>query len=363
LSAFLEHDPDNLRLIADAAEAALDEGDLRACEALLARYARHAPLTPALRNLAGLAALRNADFQAAAETFRDLLSAAPDDPALRFNLAWCLAMLKDYAGASEQLDERAAEANPQAARLKIQMLHHLGQLDEALALGPRLAERVGAEPPLMGALAAAAMDAGDLGLAARYAQSGGEDAEALATAGLLRLNEDRLEEGLKLFDRALASQPDDARALMGKGLALLAKGDRAAAPAFLDRGAERFGRHLGSWVAAGWAYFVNGDYQTSRARFETALSIDDTFAETHGALAVLDIVEGKLESGRRRADVAQRLDRNSFGGALARSLLLSAGGDPAAARRVIDLAMNVPIGSGGRTLAQALAGLSASGRT
>ena len=58
--------------------------------------------------------------------------------------------------------------------------------------------------------------------------------------------------------------------------------------------AELFVSHIGSWVAAGWAHVIAGDRAAGRARFERALALDDRFAETQGALAVLDVVEGQL---------------------------------------------------------------------
>ncbi|MFI4973112.1 MAG: tetratricopeptide repeat protein [Caulobacterales bacterium] len=357
LVGFLHHDPANLQLIGEAAAAALDEGELSQADDLLAGYARLAPLPPALSNLAGLVALSDGRFEAAAVIFQQLLPDNPSDPALRFNLAWCRAMLKDYAGASAILDEQAASASPQAALLKVQMLHHLGELEAALDWGARLVQRFSGDPALLGALAAVAIDAEDVGLAERYALGAGENHDALATLGMLRLNEDSVDDALKLFNRALGLDPHDPRALLGEGLGLLAKGELRAAPPLIDQAAERFEHHLGSWVAAGWAYFVNGDYISSRARFDKALALDDTFAETHGGLAVLDAVEGDLAGAKRRTEVALRLDRKCFSAALAKSLILISEGDPTSAARVRNIALNAPIGPGGRTIAQALLSL------
>jgi tetratricopeptide (TPR) repeat protein len=176
---------------------------------------------------------------------------------------------------------------------------------------------------------------------------------------MLQLNQDQADASLPLFERALAAYPQDARARLGKGLALMAQGASDEACGEIDRAAELFGRHLGSWVAAGWAYFVKGDYATSRARFETALAIDDTFAEIHGGLAVLDVMDGEIDRARRRIEVALRLDRNCFSAALARVLILSRQGDAASAARVRDIALNTPIGAGGRTIAQVMASFAA----
>lgn len=358
---FLEHDPENLPLIADAAGAAMDENDPAAAMDLLDRYEALAPLPPALLNLRGVAALGERRFEDAVAAFAGLRDRGEDAPALRVNLAWALTMTGDHAAALPLLDAEALAAGPQGAALKVRLLHHLERLDEALECGAALAEAYPDDQGLMGTLAVAALDAERTDLARLYAGRAGTSHDGLSTLGLLLLDDNRVDESAALFDRVLAADSGNARALLGKGLGQLARGDARAGAERIDRAAERFGDHLGSWVAAGWAHYVQGDLATSRARFETALALDDAFAETHGALAVLDLAAGDAESARRRADVALRLDRNCFAGALATSMLLDREGKARAAQKVRDAALNFPIGAGGRTIAARLAAFAPSG--
>ena len=355
LMGLLDYDPGNLRLMADAAAAAIDEGDSTAASALIDRYLAHAPLPPAMLNLSGLAAMQEGRFEDAAASFAALREAGMESPATRFNHAWALTMAKDHEAALALLDDEAIAAGPRGAALKVQLLHQLERLDEALACGAVWAEAYPDDHSLMGALANAALDAEQADLARAYAARAGTSHDGLTTMGLLLLDEDRAEESDALFDRVLAGDSGNARALLGKGLGLLARGDVAAATARIDAAAARFGDHVGSWVAAGWAYYVNGDLATSRARFETALALDDNFGETHGALAVLDLAAGDLESARRRTAIALKLDRNCFSGALAKSMLLASEGKAKAAQKVRDAALNFPIGPAGRTIARSLA--------
>lgn len=356
LLGYLDQDPGNLRLLADAAASAVDEGDPEAAAALIARHAELAPLPPAMLNLRGVAALRAGRFEDAVADFEALLAEGEGAPALRFNLAWARTMTNDHEGALALLeDEDVMAAGSRAAALKVNLLHGLERLDEALEYGQAAAELHPDDPSLMGALASAALDAERVDLARLYAGRAGTNHDGLTTLGMLLLDEERSEESDALFDRVLAGDAGNARALLGKGLGLLARGDAAAAAGRLDAAAGRFGDHLGTWVAAGWAYYVKGDLAASRARFETALAIDDSFAETQGALAVLDLIEGDLESARRRTEIALRLDRNCFAAALARSMLLERDGKAKAAQKVRDAALNFPIGPGGRTIARSLA--------
>lgn len=359
LLAYLEHDPENPRLIADAAAAAMEEGDASTAEALLDRYCALAPLPPELVNLKGLAALQDGRFAEAAQSFEALRSAGEDAPAVRFNLAWARAMAKDYDGALAVLDDEAVAAGPRGASLKVGLLHHFGRLEEALECGQELAEVYPDDPSLMGALASVALDAERVDLARLYAARSGTNHDGLTTLGLLLLDEDRNAESTALFDRVLAADPGNPRALLGKGMSLLDRGEVDSAALRIDAAAERFGDHLGSWVAAGWAHYLKGDLAASRVRFETALALDDAFAETQGALAVLDLASDDLESARRRVEIASRLDRNCFAAALAKSLLLEREGRPEAAQKVREAALNFPVGPGGRTIARSIAARSA----
>ncbi|HEY5723949.1 MAG TPA: tetratricopeptide repeat protein [Allosphingosinicella sp.] len=356
LRSFLEQDPGNARLLADAAAAALDEGEPDAAAQLIGRYGP-APLPPALLNLKGVAALQAGRPADAAEAFEGLVAAGEADPVVRFNLAWARTLTGDHEGALEMLDDGSAEAAPGGPALKIHALHHVGRLEEALETGAGLAERHPEDGALMGALAAVAIDSEDSALARSYAERAGGNDEGLAALGTLELDEGRLEQSLALFGRALEADPGNARANIGMGMGLLARGDGKAAIPFIERGAERFGDHPGSWIAAGWALFLQGDHEGARDRFEKALACDDSFAESHGGLAVVDIAEGDLESGRRRTEIARRLDPNCFSAALAKSLLLEGEGRGPAAEKVRAAAMATPIAPGGKTMAEAIAAI------
>ena len=357
LLKFLESDPNNLQLLGDAAAAALDAGQSPIATRMLERYEAIAALPADIANLAGLVALSSHQLEEATRRFEAALAHDPANPEVRFNLAWARAGLLDWVGVSALIDSSVVEAAPRSAALKIHAMHHLGEVEDALAWGAEFVERFPDDQSLMGALAVVAIDAEEMDLARAYGERAGEIHEGLSTLGMLKLNEHEVAEAGIFFDRALKVYPTSARAHLGKGLGLLVGGDPKTAARHIDQGAEIFGDHLGSWVAAGWAYFVGGDYVNARARFETALALDNTFAETHGGLAVLDVMEGHIESARRRTEIGLRLDKMCFSAILARTLLLTHDGDPATAERLRNIALNSPIGPGGQTIAQAMVGL------
>ncbi|MEL7198087.1 MAG: hypothetical protein AAGL10_07205 [Pseudomonadota bacterium] len=183
---------------------------------------------------------------------------------------------------------------------------------------------------------------------------GGDHPDALTTLGSLNLGEHELDEAEAQFEQALATGHTNPRAQIGRGLVALVRQDYAKAAADIDEGAAQFGEHLGSWIAAGWAHLLAGDQERARERFETALETDDTFAESHGALAVMDVLAGDMEGAQRKAEIAIRLDRASFGAALAGVLMANAKGDGETAQKIFRQAMDVSVLQGGQTLEQAI---------
>lgn len=354
LSSLLEQDPENRALLADAAEAAFAEDAFDVAAALLDRFAAIEPLTPQLRHLASLIAMRREDWTGAADGFQSLFDEGMDAPPVRFNLAWSLAMAKRFDDALPLLDLRTSDALPQAAQLEVQLLHELGQFDRAGERARQLIERHPEHRGLNAAISTLALDIEDPELALRTARQAGDHPEALVTLGALALGEDQPDAAEQLFDSALARNPSAPRAWLGRGLTRLLNGDKLTAAREIDRGAEIFEDHLGSWIAAGWAYFVAGDMVTARQRFEKALELDDTFAESQGSVAVMELLEGNVEEARRRTEVALRLDRKSFSGALASMLLAAGDGDKEKAQRILERALTTPVDDNGRTVAQSL---------
>lgn len=353
LLGYILQDPDNLRLIADAANVAFDARDPVTATRLISDYAARANLTPQLLNLQGMIALQTGDHSAAVKLFSELIK-DHDAPDLRFNLAWSHAMMGDHDAALNMLSDDVVTYVPRAAALKVQMLHHLGAVEDALAVGQGLAELYPENNDLFGALSVAAMDADDIALSEHYAQNAGSSPDGLTSLGLIKLNEDSPEQAIALFDQALAGHSKAPRAWLGKGLSLLSIGQSREAAHHIDIGAELFGDHIGSWIASGWAHFINHDLLAARASFERACALDDNFAESHGGLAVVALAEQQIDSARRSAAIAIRLDRNCFSGALAKSLIAEIDGNPALSKRILDRAINMPAGPDGKTIAQAM---------
>lgn len=354
---YLDQDRGNVMLAVDCAETALAAQRAELARKIMTPFDASDALDARGRNIAGLAAMRSGDQIVAQRFFSALLADHPDDPGLRFNLAWSQALAGNHADARETLGEVDGTDLPQAAMLDLQIHHHLGEFDAAEAKLDAYIERFPEYAPLQAAASVLAMDVDRADLARQCAERGGDHPDALATLGAIELGDHHMGDARALFARSLDKCAFNPRANIGYGLVELASGNSPEALDYLDRGAEQFGDHLGSWLAAGWAHLLAGDRTTARARFETALIKDDSFGEAQGSLAAIDALDGDFDSARHRMEIAQRLDRQSFAAALTGIILAAAEGDEDKAQRIFELAAKQPLTHDGRTLAEALVGM------
>lgn len=351
---FLDTDPRNPHLLADAAEAALAAGRFAECDALLERLSGLVEPTPSLRNLAGLSALSQRRYEDAEQRFAALL-AEQDDASVRFNLAYALAMQARYTDALEQLNDQVLDSGAQAVRLKMQCLHHLGDLDAVIALGERFAEDPVIGTQICGQLATALFDADEFDRANLYAERASDSAGGLTVRGLLALHGDDQSQAMVLFTQALEVDPASGRAQLGEGLAYLSAHDYANAAPRLDRAATLLDRHAGSWLSAGWAHLMAGRIDEARTRFERSQQTDRGFAEASGALAVADLYQGRIDEARHHADVALRLDPACLSATYARSMLMAKAGQTEQGAELYRQMLQRPLGEDGPSIAQLIA--------
>lgn len=351
---YVDADPNNIALLSDTAQMALDEGEPDAAIGLLEQYAMIAKLPDKETGVLALSSMLIKDYQKAARLFSELYEKGLHDPAICFNLAWSRAMLKNFEGAMEVLSTDTTDALPQAAMLKLQILHDQGQFEEAEVYARELAGDDLKHSGLNAAISVLALDIEDVDLARKAAKQAGAHPDALTTLGTLALGDDDSETAMALFDQALALSEQGPRSWTGKGLAQLLQGKNDKALINIDRGAEMFETHIGSWIAAGWAHFIENDLLGARERFEKALSLDQNFAESHGSLAVIDFIEGRLEESKRKTKTALKLDANCFSAALAQVMRLSSNGNSKRAEAIFQKAMHTPIDDKGRTIARSL---------
>lgn len=350
LKGYLEHDPSNVQLIADAAIAALMASDADGAGILTGRLFGIEDTPGPLIGAVGNAALSAGQYGLAKDIFSRLREEGETSPVSTYNLAYAMGSGGDVEGALALLDEDLAGALPEAAAFRVQLLHMLGRFEEAMEEARSFLNVFPDSGPLQAAASVLALDVEDEALAGQLAERIPDRAEGLMTLGTLILGDGRTSDAFDLFDRSIALQGHNPRARIGRGLASLNLGNADAAARDIDDGAGQFGDHIGSWIAAGWAHYVRGDLASARDRFERAFAIDPAFAETVGSLAVIDFLEGQVEEARRKSVAALRLDRTCFSARLAQTLIEASGGNEDTARAILSQAFEVPVGKSGRTL-------------
>lgn len=354
LLTYLAADPQNANLKGDAAEQALNAKEPGIAMAILGEDLD--ALDERELNLAGLAQMQLGAFDAAAEAFEGLVAAGIDDTAVSFNLAWCLAMLKQFDRALELLADDVATSIPQAAMLRIQLLHDRGEFDGAAQAARHSLELHTDHPGLNAAASVLALDVDDVDLARACALKAGAHPDALTTLGTIALSDQQLDSAREHFDRALETNQTVPRAWIGRGLTKLLAKDAAGATIDLDRGAELFEDHEGSWIAAGWAHLVAGDRSQGRIRFERALAIGED-AEAQGSMAVIEALDGRRDEASRRIEAALRLDSECVSVRLAQAMLSAEEGDQQSAKALFESVLQMPINEQGQTAVEMLAKL------
>jgi tetratricopeptide (TPR) repeat protein len=365
LLGYLATDPTNKILAGETAGVALSSGQPIIALEILDAVAKLISLDGPLTNLTGLAALQSQDFDRATKTFQGLLDQSPQSHELRYNLAFSTSRQKDIEGALNLLDEATTQALPQAALLKVQLLHFQGHFEDAMESVKAALHHHPDEIALLGIASVLAMDLEDTSFARSCAQRSislyqdgaiGRSAnpDALTTIGYLTLDDGDLTSAVSFFENAIVASPFAPRAWIGKGLTDVMAGHYGVAAINITKGAQMFEDHLGSWIAAGWAHVLNKDLAAARTVFERVLALDGTFSESHGSLGVIEMMEGNLEAAKALASRALRLDRQSFSGALVTSMLLSSGGNAEAANKIIERALTTPMDGQGRTLTDAM---------
>ena len=363
LTQFLESDPENPALLRDVAETALEANECELAASVFKRLDAVEPLEGDTANLAGIAAMRAGDQSAAQSWYAVAAEEMPEDKGLKFNKAWSLALTGEFGASADLLSEDVTKALPQAAMLDMQIAHELGEFEDAEAKMDAYMSMHPDYPPLQAAASVLAMDVDRPDLAREAALKGGSHPDAVTTLGTLDLGDFKVDQAEAQFAQALATGHKNPRAEIGLGLVALARKDYTGAAVAIDKGAEQFGDHLGSWIAAGWSYLLADDKEKARERFQKALDTDDTFGEAQGSLAVMDILEGNMEEGERKTQIALRLDRQSFSASLASILLSNAKEDPETAQRILERALQTSVMPGGETLEQAIVQSMAVGAT
>ena len=184
-------------------------------------------------------------------------------------------------------------------------------------------------------------EAGDLEAAAgtlRAALSADpEDRSAAALLGATLTQAGRGGEAARLLEPYAGAAEPDPEILTTYALALAREGRAAEAAAAAERAVATRPDDVSVLVAAGTVRLTAGDRAGARAAFDAAIAADPDAARAHGALALMDAEDGRLEEAARRWSTAGALDPREWRGVLAAASLLASRRREADARACLEL--------------------------
>ena len=166
--------------------------------------------------------------------------------------------------------------------------------------------------------------------------AGARSLEPVVVRASLALTDGEFANADQLLERGRRIAPEDPRLRFTCGLAQLLRGRPAEANEEFRFAVTHQPRHAGGWIAFAWSAIFTGNLAEARSSLGHAMELDRNFAETHGALAVVDALEGHREAALAGIARASRLDRNSMAWHYAEAVLAGAHHDAATMRARVD---------------------------
>ena len=250
----------------------------------------------------GIAAYRRGAYAEAADHFTAILSTLPDHKAARINLANALWSLRDYEAAAAQA-EIARAADPTSAEawiitgaIRLDIGDAAGAADayaQATSLRPMLAS---AQAGLAAALLAegknaAAEDAANKALAIA------PSAHALFTLASAKLALRQPQAALELFDLAIATSPDHARARHNRANALIDLGRLDEAKAELNAALALDPTLKEASATLGYVLTIQTELSSAIEACERAIAQDPDFAAARWNRGVALLLNGDFAGG------------------------------------------------------------------
>jgi Tfp pilus assembly protein PilF len=341
LQQLLRADPGNQRLARECVDLALACGDydfvLHRTEDILS--ASPQDLTASFDRATALIGKR--DYVRAIGVLHEITALQPELLAAQVNLGLCHYLLAQYADARTPLEAayRAGERSPGLLRLLVSTYHHLGLLNEALAIAKENPQAAAADAALAGVYALAFLDANQAQSAAKWATKAlaadPNCLDGLTVRATLDASRMHVAHARERFERVLQLSPENGRAWVGLGTLALLDRNLPRARELLTRGVELMPTHVGSWLVLAWVHLFSRELESAEQVLHKAEQIDRNFSEVQGALAAVAALRGDVQGAQRGIEVALRLDPKCLSAQFARSVLISRSGDPERGRELI----------------------------
>ncbi|MFD2645469.1 tetratricopeptide repeat protein [Pseudomonas japonica] len=331
LLGFLSHDPTNPALLADALNLAIETGDLSNGKRLLDHLEQHHVDTPQLCALALHLALQAHDFGTAAAYGDKAVNAGIEHPAVIYNAAFAHFYSGDYVGTADLFARHAGPQDSSAALLlHARALHHQELTEEAEPLVEQALQQEPDSNEARGLLALLRYENDDLDGALRLARDVLVDApdqlDALIACASAHFEQRDIAGSRSAWQHTVQAHPQCGRAWSGLGQLEFNELQFDQALQHLRQAVEFMPDHIGTWHLLAWIHILRNDSHAAREALLKSYELDRNFGETHGGLAVVDIMDGLEEEGRFGIRRALKLNPDGLGARYAEMLLLQRAG-------------------------------------
>lgn len=361
LRSFVDRDPENVDLAIDYIRTAADEQGSSAALSAAATLNTQVVAHPEFANAMGMLLLEAGEPAEAEGFLRTVRAAVRGNPGVNYNLAFALSQQGKFEAALDEIEPVIADwqqCSP-LMLLKARCQHHTEAYDDAAASARQFLGEHPGHLEASGLLSLILSDAGQYDESLEIARQVIEERPGQLEALLAFANGCIANGDYAAANDAIASandqHPSVGRLQVMEGQLHLLQSDHTAALAAFRQATQTMPQHIGSWHLLGWCQLLLEDVPAARSSFESGLSIDHNFAESHGGLAVAQFIAGDLVAAQRSVDLALRLNRHCLSGLYAQSLLEERSGEGGRAAKLIERIFKTPIGQRAEELMPAIA--------
>lgn len=346
LLGFLARDHSNLRLLQEVLSLVIAYGDLHQAQQLAEHIEKH-PIEDATvwAQMAHLQLLiRN--FAAAGAYGSKAIQAGASHPAVLLNTAYGYFYSGHYDTCAAILAKLTVQddASTDTLVLHARALHHLAMPERAESLVMRALQR---EPELLEAKGLMALLLHERGrndtalhLAHEVLAQDPNQLDALLACSSVHVEQGNMEAARKAWRHTVTAHPTCGRAWSGLAQVEFHALEFADAEDHLKSAVTFMPDHIGTWHLLAWIYILRGDSTPARSALEQSYTLDRTFGETHGGLAIVDMLDGKLDDAQLGIRRALKLNPDGMSARYAQMLMLQKAGKleeaQALVRQVLD---------------------------
>lgn len=332
LISFLEHDPYNLNLLLDTLSLAIASRDLEQAQRLVNHFEKH-PIEDATcwAQMAYIQLLLR-DFASASAYGDKAIQAGINDAAVLLNTAYGHFYIGNYDTSAAILAKLTSQSDVDVSTLLLhaRSLHHQAKPEEAEQLLVRALQIESEHIEAKGLLSLLLYERDDNEAALRLAHDvlahNPNQLDALLACGAVHFDQGNIEASRKTWRHTVNAYPTCGRAWSGLAQVEFHEMEFVDAETHLKTAVTFMPDHIGTWHLLAWIYILREESGLAREALDKSYALDRTFGETHGGLAVVDVLDGKFDDARHGIRRALKLNSECMSAHYAEMLMLQKAG-------------------------------------